>query len=165
MLTFYFKFCFWRYFNTPIPYEKKKKKKKNHISSVFHASDSSVKIYRLSTIQCKILFDTVSIIVYAPINLRDREKHGSESITDPQCNIDRLWITSSSFHKKAIIYLDYWQNNRASDNETFGALTISTLSEVMLGRPDRLNMVWNGLPGMVLLMEWPGGHGMVYGIT
>ena len=45
------------------------------------------------------------VIVYA--HLRDREKHGSESITDPQCIIDLLWITSSSFHKKLSSSLTY----------------------------------------------------------
>ena len=43
----------------------------------------------------------VQFIVYAHVDtFRDRVKHGSESIIDPQCIIDLLEITSCSFHKK-----------------------------------------------------------------
>ena len=92
-------------------------------------------------------------------NLRDREKHGSESITDPQCIIDLFWITSNRFHKKL--------SPSFTVDITIGHMVTwpsGPLPFLLLGRLDprpTWHGIWYGLAGMTWYMVWSAGHGMV----
>ena len=78
-------------------------------------------------------------------NLRDREKHGSESITDPQCFTDRLLITSSGFHKKLS-----------------SSLTIDIIIMHLVTRPFGPNC---SLDPWYMYMVCLARYGMVYGVV
>ena len=113
------------------------------------------------------LSDSLSPLLSTPMgvdmgvdNSRDRKKPGRESITDPQCIIDLLWITSSSFHKKL--------SSSLTIDITIVHLVIrpfGPLSEVILDRlPTRLG-IWYGLADMTWYLVWSAGLDMVYGIA
>ena len=96
-------------------------------------------------------------------NLRDQEKHRSESITVPQCIIDLLWITSISFHKKL-------SSSLTTDITIVHLVTcpFEPLPFLLLGRLDprpTWHGIWYGLLGMAWYVVWPGGHGRTYGMA
>ena len=88
---------------------------------------------------------------------------------------DRLWITSSRFHKKlscslnidiAIVHLV----SRHFGPSPFLLLVMLCLVDPTDYRHDMVygmawrawHGIWYGLPGMAWYMVWPGGHGRIY---